>query len=121
MGVVLPGANSLTVLLPVVGHVEVAAGVERQGLGIIQPGEGGGGRGAPRCELAHRVIAVLLATKRLPLESNARASGSFSPVRVAVGVVLPGANSLTVLSHRSWPRRGCRWSRTPGPRDHSAR
>ena len=47
MGVVLPGANLLTVpLTAVVGHVEVAAGVERQGPGISQPGEGGGGRGA---------------------------------------------------------------------------
>ena len=30
----LAGANSLTVPLPSVGHVEVAAGVEGQGVGI---------------------------------------------------------------------------------------
>ena len=34
LGVVLPGANLLTVLLPVVGHVQVAAGVEGQGVGL---------------------------------------------------------------------------------------
>ena len=63
MGVVLPGANLLTVLhCHVVGHVEVAAGVERQGVGLVQPGEGGGGRGAPRCELAHRAVPASLAT-----------------------------------------------------------
>ena len=38
MGVVVPGANSLTVPLPFeVGHVEVAAGVEGQGLGPFSP------------------------------------------------------------------------------------
>ena len=51
LGVVLPGANLLTVLLPIVGHVEVAAAVEGQGVGTIQPGEGGAGRGAPRANL----------------------------------------------------------------------
>ena len=39
-----------------VRHVEVAAAVEGQAARIIQPGEGGAGRGAPRCELAHRVV-----------------------------------------------------------------
>ena len=33
LGVVLPGANSLTVSVAVVGHVEVAALVEGQGVG----------------------------------------------------------------------------------------
>src|SRR5206468_3934299 len=34
---------------------------------------------------------------RLPLRSKARAVGKFSPVRVVLAVVAPGANSLTVL------------------------
>ena len=38
-----------------------------------------------------------LATKRLPWASKARALGPFTPVRVALGVVLPGANTLTVV------------------------
>ena len=37
LAVVLPGANSLTVLPPLVGHVEVAAGVEGQGTGTVSP------------------------------------------------------------------------------------
>ena len=40
LGVVLPGANLLTVVPSLVGHVEVAAAVEGQGKGIIQTGEG---------------------------------------------------------------------------------
>ena len=42
------------------------------------------------------VLLLMLATKRLPLESNARADGLESLVSVAIGVVLPGANTLTV-------------------------
>ena len=42
------------------------------------------------------VVLRSLATYRFPLESNARAPGSVSPVSVALAVVLPGANSLTV-------------------------
>ena len=56
LGVVLPGANLLTVLPPYVGHIEVAAAVERQSVGTVQPGEGGAGRGAPRANL----LTVLL-------------------------------------------------------------
>src|SRR5262249_60881954 len=44
------------------------------------------------------VVPAPLATKRLPLASMARAPGPLSPVRVAVGVVLPGASTLTVLA-----------------------
>ena len=78
--------------LAVVGHVEVAAGVEGQGVGIVQPGEGGGGRGAPRRELAHRAIAVPSSWPRRGCRWSRRPGrrDRFSPVRVAVGVVLPG-------------------------------
>ena len=55
-----------------VGHEEVAVGVEGQGAGPTQPGEGGG-----------RV---------------SRPARTCSPCRL-----------------RSWPRRGCRWRRRPGP------
>jgi hypothetical protein len=44
-----------------------AAAVEHHGPGIVQPGEGGGGPGAPPCELARNAIAVVgwLAAKRV--------------------------------------------------------
>ena len=47
-----------------------------------------------------------LDTKTSPLASVARASGPFMPVRVAVGVVCPGANSLTVRlgAALGWPQ-----------------
>ena len=96
MGVVFPGANSLTVPLSQVGHVEVAVGVERQGLRTIQPGEGGGGRGAPRCELAHRAIA-LVGHVEVAAGVERQGLGTIQPAERGVGVVLPGANSLTVL------------------------
>ena len=41
------------------------------------------------------LLTCLLATKRVPWASKARALGSSSPVRMAVGVVLPGE-----LAHR---------------------
>ena len=49
-----------------------------------------------------------LATKRLPLRVEGQGElGRLRPVSVAVGVVLPGANSLTVLPMFGWPRRDC--------------
>ena len=39
-------------------------------------------------------MSAALAAKRLPWASNARAVGPKMSLRVAVGVVLPGANSL---------------------------
>ena len=99
VGVVLPGRTRSPCRCPRVGHEEVAAGVEGQGLGLIQSGEGGGGRGAPRGEFAHRSPSdTSRPTQRLPPESTAKASGIISPVRVAVAVVLPAR------THSPWLR-----------------
>ena len=63
---------------------------------FVQPGERGGRRGAARSEFGHRggqrvgyvQVAAGVKARRTGLDSP--------PVSVAVGVVLPGANSLTV-------------------------
>ena len=81
-----------------VGHVQVAAGVERQGNGIGQTGGvRGAGCGAARRELAHR-RAVLVGHVQVAAGVKRQGGGIDKPAEyVALAVVLPGANLLTVL------------------------
>src|SRR5262249_26239161 len=99
----LAGGNSLTLLFPRVATERVPRAGKAQAAGGARPGV----RVAVRVPSGPNLLTVVprspsnpvLATKTSPLASTASAQGVFSPGRVAVGVVLPGANTLTV----PWP------------------
>src|SRR5262249_8415525 len=116
LGAVLPGrrlpwaskarANTLTVLLLALATKRVPRASTARAMSPASPwtvalGAVVAGRRLSWASKARAntltVLLLALATKRLPPAWTARAMGPASPVRVALGVVLPGANTLTVV------------------------
>ena len=89
----------------------------------LDSAEGGGGRGAPRRELAHRGAAAVRDEDRRRPPSKARALGTVQPREANLQLALdpPGVNTLTVPTLSSWPRRGRRPARRPRLRERSVR
>ena len=109
-------------MLPSIGHVQVAAGVEGQAVG--EGHTGGVGSAWAWCSPArtsHRIVASVGHVQvAAGVEGQGCGTGHAGGVGGAGAWCCPAANSLTVLPLR-WPRTDCRWSRRPGRRDRSRR
>ena len=57
----------------------------------------GGGRDSPRGKFAYRGVRSQVGDEQIAAGVDGQGVGTLSPVSVVVGVVLPGANSLTVV------------------------